>query len=511
MTIANRMPQFPEPYWRDISLPIYRKLIEDQTVDVTIVGGGITGITSAYLLAKEGLKVAIIEAGRILNGTTGHTTAKITAQHGLIYDELLQHFGKEKAKHYYQANSEALQFIRKTIEDSGIACDFSTEDAFLYSTSDENAKKIEKEYEAYQKLGIPGDLHKIIPISIEIKNALSMKEQAQFHPLKYLAHLVKCFTDMGGLIYEDTTAVDIEEGKYPTVVMRNGKKVHSKQVIIASHFPFYDGMGLYYTRMHAERSYVVAVKTKTEYPGGMYVSVDQPTRSLRYTPYNGEKLILISGDGHKTGQGVDTIKHYEALEAFGEEVFGIQEYPYRWSAQDLFTLDKIPYIGPIKKDKENILIATGYHKWGMTNGTAASLLMKDYILGKDNPYSSLFSPSREIKADPSVKEFIKQNVDVAGELLKGKFELVPKDPGDLETDEGAAVMINGKRAGAYKDQDNTLHIVDTTCTHLGCEVEWNHGDRTWDCPCHGSRFSYDGKVIEGPATKALNRVLWNEE
>lgn len=505
---SHSMPQFPEPYWREVSLPTAEKLTKDISVDVAIVGGGITGITAGYLLKKEGLNVAILEAGNILNGTTGHTTAKITAQHGLIYDELIAHFGEEMAKLYYQSADDALNFVKKTIQEKNIDCDFSEEDAFIYAITDEYANKVQKEADAYKKLGIIGSLHTSIPFDIQIKNALSMKGQAQFHPLKYLKQLANDFTENGGLLFEQTTATDIEEeNDIPKVITRDGNRVSCKYVIIASHFPFFDKEGLYFTRMYPERSYVIGIKAKKPYPGGMYVSVDKnPVRSIRYTPVNGEPLILVGGENHQTGQGPDTLSHYQALEEFANKTFGIEEYSYRWSTQDLITLDKIPYIGSITVQKPNILVATGYRKWGMTNGTTAAMLLADTILEKENPYRDLFSPTRPKKSDPTIKKFISINTDVAGHLLKGKLQYLPTDPNDLKNDEGAPVMFNGERAGAYRDHEGKLHIVDTTCTHLGCECEWNHGDRTWDCPCHGSRYSYDGEVIEGPTNKPLRRI-----
>lgn len=506
MTTSNHnTPQYPEPYWREEELPAFDKLREDAQTEIAIVGGGITGITAGYLLAKEGFKVAILEAGNILNGTTGHTTAKVTAQHGLIYDELISHFGVEKAKLYYQASADALNFVRNTVTEKQIECDFSNEEAIIYAVSEEYAQKVDKERQAYEKLGIPHGIKESIPFNINTTAVLSMFDQSQFHPVKYLKKLLKDFVDLGGIVYENTTAADIEEGSLPDVVTRDGYRLKCKYVIAASHFPFADMKGFYFSRLSPERSYVLGVKIKEDFPGGMYYSADSPTRSLRYTPYNGDKLILVSGDSHKTGHGPDTMKHYEALEVFAEEVLGITDYPYRWSAQDLYTLDKVPYIGPITSKQKNIFVATGYRKWGMTNGTAAAMLIKDQIMERDNPYAELFTPSR-FQADPSIKKFIAANTDVAGQLIKGKLEFVPKETGDLSNDEGGVVMIKGKRTGAYRDPEGSLHLVDTTCTHMGCECEWNHGDRTWDCPCHGSRFSYDGTVVEGPAAKPLKKV-----
>jgi glycine/D-amino acid oxidase-like deaminating enzyme/nitrite reductase/ring-hydroxylating ferredoxin subunit len=505
--MQTQLPQYPESYWRDMVFPTFSKLDENASVDVAIVGAGITGITAAYLLGQNGVKVALLEAGSILNGTTGHTTAKVTAQHGLIYDEFISHFGMEKARQYYEANTSALAFVKETVEKLQIDCDFLEQDAYIYSVSEKYQQKVETELAAYEKLKIKGELVDSIPFNISIKNAIKMPSQAQFHPTRYLTHLVENMNRSNVSFYENTTAVDIEgeDSDKPTIVTRDGKRVQCNFIIIASHFPFYDKPGLYFARMYQERSYVLGVKADIKYPGGMYLSADTPSRSIRFTPYNGEDLLVIGGESHKTGQGIDTFKHYEALQQFVKDTFQVKEIPYRWSAQDIYTLDKLPYIGPITKTKQRILVATGYRKWGMTNGTAAAMVLSDFILGKQNGFLDLYSPSR-FDADPDIKNAISYNADVAKHLIKGKLELINRQPEDLAIDEGAAVMFKGKRAGGYRDKDGKLHLVDTTCTHLGCECEWNHGERTWDCPCHGSRFSYTGEIFEGPALQPLTKL-----
>lgn len=502
----DKIPQFPEPYWRDgVDFPEFKQLDGDLETDVVIVGGGITGITAAYLLVKEGVKVALIDAGKLLNGTTGHTTAKISAQHDIIYDELISHFGINKARLYYEANSNAKEFIKNTINELNIDCDFSEQDAYLYTTEEQSIQKIEKEFQAYQKLNIDGNIINEIPFDIKIFKGLVMKNQAQFHPLKYLTHLVRFIADKGGLIFENTVAVNIERDENKaTVLTRDGHRVTGNGVLSCTHFPFYEGTGFYFTRLHADRSYVLAAKTNMEYPGGMYLSIDKPNRSIRYTPVDGENLLIIGGESHKSGQGVDTMEHYKALEKFAKDVFQLDQFDYRWSTQDLATLDKLPYVGEITSGVHNILIATGYRKWGMTNGTAAALLLADMALNKDNPYQTVYTPSR-FYADPSLQKFFKENIDVAKHLIKGKFEVSNKQAEELANDEGGIIMMNGARKGAYRDTEGKLHIVDTTCTHVGCEVNWNDGERTWDCPCHGSRFSYTGEVMEGPAEKPLQR------
>ncbi|GGE64236.1 FAD-dependent oxidoreductase [Priestia taiwanensis] len=501
----QNLPQHTHSYWTEaLHLPNYPRLNKDIQVDVVIVGGGITGITSAYLLVNEGLKVAILEADTLLNGTTGHTSAKITAQHDLIYDELIQHTGQSIARLYYEANVDALKFIEKLVTTLHIDCDFVNQDAYIYATTEEYARKLEKEALAYEKLGIEGELVDEIPIDIAIHNALVMRKQAQFHPLKYLSHLVQLITEKGGYIFENTTAVNIHTGEQPIVFTRDGAQITANYVLSCSHFPFYEGAGLYSTRMHADSSYVIAAKTNKEYPGGMYISADQPKRSLRSATINGEEMVLISGESHKVGQGGDILSHYKALEDFGQHVFGLETIPHRWSAQDLITVDKIPYIGEITPSQKNILIATGYRKWGMTNGTVAALLFRDAVLRRQNIYREVYTPSR-FHMNPSLKNFLVENANVVGHLIKGKLEHPNKLLSDLSHNEGGVVTINGHRKGAYRDTEGKLYVVDTTCTHIGCEVEWNNGDCTWDCPCHGSRFSYTGEVIEGPAEKPLQQ------
>jgi Rieske Fe-S protein len=257
--------------------------------------------------------------------------------------------------------------------------------------------------------------------------------------------------------------------------------------------------------MYADRSYILACKTDDDYPGGMYISADNPTRSIRSVELDGEKGVLIAGESHKTGQGGNTQEHYSALEKFAEQHFTVKEVVNRWSAQDLITLDKVPYIGRLTQGEQNVLVATGFKKWGMTSGVLAAKLLRDYVLERENEYHEVFSPSR-FYADPSLKEFIKTNADVAGHLFKGKLQTPAKTYEHLSNDEGGVIQFKGQRAGGYKDDEGNVHIVDTTCTHLGCETEWNEGDRTWDCPCHGSRFSTTGDVIEGPAEKPLKRL-----
>ncbi|RWZ58858.1 FAD-dependent oxidoreductase [Halobacillus fulvus] len=494
----------PEPLWReDYDLSSFSPLDQNHTTDVLVVGGGMTGITTAYLLAKAGRQVTLIEADQLLNGTTGHTTAKVTAQHGLIYNEFQKHFGVDQASLYYQAQMNALNLMENLIDEHSIECEWEKEDAFLFATTEQGAHKLEKEHTAYQQLGIPGTITESLSFEAEATKALSMHDQARFHPIKYLTALVRAFTNMGGTVFEQTKAVDVTEEKDDiTVTTGNGPLITCKQLVSCSHFPFYDGKGFYFSRMYAERSYLMAIEPEKEIPEGMYLSVDEPKRSIRTASYGGKPILIIGGESHKTGQGVDTSFHYRALEEFASRTFGIRQKLFQWSAQDLTTLDKVPYIGPITRKNTRVFVATGFRKWGMTNGTLAAQLIADYIQGEESLFHDLFRPSR-FKTDPSMKQFLSQNFDVAVHLVEGKLELVADRPEHTKKGQGRVIQWRGERAGAYRDENGELYMLDTTCTHMGCEVEWNSGERTWDCPCHGSRFSFDGTVVEGPADRPL--------
>ena len=492
----------PQSYWM-ASTPAtsYPALNEDISVHVAIVGGGIVGISSAYLLTKEGLKVTIIEADRILQGTTGHTTAKVTSQHGLIYSKIKSKVSEEFAKQYADANESAIRFIEKVSKELHIDCDFTSQSAFVFTQQDQYVQKIKDEVETASSLGIKAAYVEEIPFNIPIKAAVRFDNQAQFHPRKYLLALAKEITNSGCSIYEQTRAIDIEENSQYIITTKQGKKITADKVIIASHYPFYNKHGMYFARIYSERSYALAIKAKEKYPGGMYITAEDPGRSLRLINSEHGDLIMVGGEHHKTGQGEDTAKHYEALVDFANEIFTVENIPYRWSTQDCMTLDNIPYVGHFTADTPNLYIATGYGKWGMTNSTASAVLLKDLIVHGKCDYQDVYNPSRKTIA-ASAKEFIKENLNVAKELLEGKFSPLPSDF-EIKPGEGKVINGFGERTGAFRDEKGALHLVNTTCTHMGCELEWNSAERSWDCPCHGSRFTYEGDIIEGPAIMPL--------
>lgn len=492
----------PQSYWlASTATTDYPTLDEDLEVDIAIVGGGMVGILTAHLLKKEGLKVAILEANRIVQGTTAHTTAKITSQHELIYNKLKNQLGEELAKQYAEANESAIRQIKKIAEDNKIDCDYVSQSAFIYTQQDEYVQKISDEVKAASSLGIKASYVEEIPFPLEIKAAVRFDDQAQFHPRKLLLALAKEIPNDGSHIFEQSRVVDLEEGDNYTVITDQGKKVTAKKVIIASHYPFYNKQGLYFSRIYPERSYIVAIRAKEKYPGGMYINAEDPARSLRAQSSEEGELIFVVGNHHKTGQGEDTRQHYETLVDFAHEIFTVEDIPYRWSTQDCMTLDGLPYVGHFTADTPNLYIATGFGKWGMTNSMVSAMLLKDLIVKEESPWQDVYNPSRKTIL-ASAKNFIVENLNVGGELLSGKLAPLPKDV-DLKPGEGKVVENEGERVGAYKDEEGKVHLVNTTCTHMGCEVNWNSAERSWDCPCHGSRFSPEGDIIEGPALEPL--------
>ncbi|MFZ5354494.1 MAG: FAD-dependent oxidoreductase [Bacillota bacterium] len=493
----------PQSYWMaSTEETSYPALEADINVDTAIIGGGMVGITTGFLLKKEGMKVAVIEADRIVQGTTAHTTAKITSQHKLIYDKIKSNYGMELARQYADANETAIRFMSELIQQKNIECDFNNQPAFVYTQSDEYVEKIQKEADTASKLGIDAVYTDDIPLPFKVKAALKFSGQAQFHPRKYLLALAKDIPGDGSHIFEQSRVVDLQEGNPAVVITDKGKKVTAKYVIIASHFPCYDGLGMYFARIYPYRSYAVGFLAKKQFPGGMYISAEHPTRSLRFQPYEGSEMIIAAGEHHKTGHGTNLRSHYENLIQFADSSYGVEEVLYRWSKQDYQTMDGIPYVGHLTSGKPNLFVATGFDKWGMTNSTVSAIMFRDLIVKGENPWTEVYNPSRA-NITASAATFIKENADVAVQLVSGKLQSLPEGI-DIKNGEAKVVQGSGQRLGAYRDEKGVLHVVDTTCTHMGCELQWNDAERSWDCPCHGSRFTYEGEVVEGPAFNPLS-------
>ncbi|MHC1685918.1 MAG: FAD-dependent oxidoreductase [Clostridiaceae bacterium] len=490
-------------YWLDSTYETnYPTLDKDTEVDVAIIGGGITGITTAYLLKNQGFKVAIIEADRISQGTTGHTTSFVTSQHDIIYSNLIKQMGFKKAKQYADANEGAIDFIEDLVRKFNIDCDFYRLPAYIYTTDEKYISDLKDEADAAKRLGIQASYVENLDLPLPVKGALRFDNQAQFHPRKYLLKIAENIPGDGSEIYEHSHVVDVTIDNLFTLVTDTGFKVKASKVVLASHFPFFDGLGLYFAKLRPERSYVITAKIKNQLPSGTFVDGGDSSWYFRMQDYRDGQMLIVGGQDHKTAHGGDMKQHYVNLKKFAEETFDIEEFLYLWSTQDYITLDDIPYVGKLTAKSENIYVATGYGEWGMTNGTAAANIITDLIVKNESPYQEVYDPSRDISTK-GIKNVVKENLDVAKELIKGKLQFGSHNL-NLKNDEGKVVSIHGERYGAYKDKDGNLHLVDITCTHLGCELKWNSAERSWDCPCHGSRFTFEGDIIEGPAVTRLH-------
>ena len=428
--------------WSDTAkLPSFSPLKGDIKTDVLIIGGGIAGIMCAYMLKSSGIDCVIAEASSICSGITKNTTAKITSQHGLIYSKLINEFGAGYARMYLEANQLAVKRYRELCRD--IDCDFSVKDAFVYSTDD--IGKIEKELEALHRIKFPAEFESELPLPFSVAGAVKFKAQAQFNPLKFISSIA------GGLnIYENTVVRSVRD----RTALTGSGKISAEAIIVATHFPFINKHGWYFLKMYQSRSYVIALENAPDV-NGMYI--DEKDGGLSFRNYR--DLLLIGGGDHRTGRKGGS---FEQLAGFAAENYPSAREKYRWSTQDCMTLDGAPYIGQYSKSTPYFYVATGFNKWGMTSSMVAASILTDMICGVENPYASIFSPSRTI--------------------------MRPQ------------LAINAAESAA-----GLLSFSTKRCPHLGCALKWNKQEHSWDCPCHGSRFTQDGRLIDNPATCDLKR------
>jgi glycine/D-amino acid oxidase-like deaminating enzyme/nitrite reductase/ring-hydroxylating ferredoxin subunit len=475
-------------------------------VDVAVIGGGITGITAATLLKREGRSVALIESKRIVRGATGYTTAKVTAGHGAVYSDLRDNFGSEGARIYAESNQAAVERIAQLVEEGGIDCDFERKANYVYAGSNQEVAALKAEVEAQKEAGLPVELVDETPLPFWVAAAIRLENQAQFHPRKYLLALAATIPGEGSHVFEETMATDVKNGE-PCVVETDRGTLRAKDVIVATHIPFEDS-GLFFTKAHPHRSYAVAAPIdETKAPDGMFINSGLPTRSVRTIRDGARLLIQVGGQGHKPGEEDDTPGRYKALEDFLKEHWpqaGAIEY--RWSTQDYMSVDRVPYIGRLRRTSKHVYAATGYSKWGMTAGTLAGVLLTDRILGRENPWADLYDAKR-IKPKASFKRFVSGNASAGLHFVSDRLKPAEKkELAALAPGEGGIVRVRGRKRAAYRDDAGTLHVLSPVCSHLYCHVVWNEAERSWDCPCHGSRYSGEGDVIQGPSVKPLKRI-----
>lgn len=469
----------------ETALPNRSVLNGDMETDTAVIGGGLAGILIAYYLQRRGVPAVVLEANSIGSGQTRNTTAKITCQHGLIYDKLIQNFGLERAKQYAEANLAAIDAYRELIGERQIDCDFEVLPAYLYSGT--ASDQLKREAEAACRLGIEASFTTKASLPCPVKGAVRFERQAQFHPLKFLQGIAGEVT-----VYERTSVQTVDGHTLHT----NRGSVKAKHIVFASHYPFVNFPGLYFARMHQERSYVLALKDAQQLDGA-YLGIDQGGFSFR----NAGDLLLLGGSGHRTGVNTSG-GQYANLQWNARLWYPNSTEVARWSAQDCIPMDGVPYIGRYARSKPDWFVATGFQKWGMTSAMVSAMLLSDLICGTENANEEVFSPQRFcLKA--SAKNLAADLGQSVKGLAKGTFMRPGGTLEQLPHGHGGIVRFHGQKVGAYKDEDGTVYLVSPRCPHLGCQLEWNPEERSWDCPCHGSRFDYTGRLINSPAQKDI--------
>ena len=521
----------------------YNKVEKNIETDICIIGGGITGISTAYYLTKENLKVTVLDMGKIGFQTTGNSTAKITSQHGLFYKYLKDSKGEDFARLYYDANEDAIKNIKKIVEKEKIQCDLECQSAYVLAANREEVQKVKDEVEVVRGFGGHAEYleREDIDKNLLILNplaAIRFKNQAQFNSYKYTIELAKICKNLGANIYENTKVVDVRNEKdYYYLETEDGYKIKAKYLVITTKYPIINMPGFYFMKMYQSTSYGISIPVKEKLFDGMYITSTNPKVSLRMakvdnniikdvvdgnienyakqdkenrkrvkekqnSKIDNEYVLIVVGADHKTGEKTDLSNSYKKLENIAKQIYPQGKVENYWNTEDCITLDKIPYIGKYSTMWENAYVATGFNKWGITTSNIAANIITDMIIGRKNRYEDIFISTRvePVKNRQEVGNMLKETVS---SLVLKKFELPESEQASLKNEEGKIIEIEGEKVGAYKDKEGRIYTIVPKCAHLGCELSWNNLEKTWDCPCHGSRYDYTGKMLYGPTVKDL--------
>lgn len=492
------------PLWLETSAATdYPPLAGRAEADVAIVGGGIVGLTTALLLKRAGRRVAVVEAQRVGARITGRSTAKLTAQHNLVYDMLVERFGEQAARRYAEFSTAALELVAGIAAEEGIDCDLEQRAAYLYTQDPDRTGVLRREAESAARLGLPAHYTEHTELPFTVAGALRFDEQYQFHPHKYLRGLARAVDGDGCMVFEQTRVLTVR-GEHPRRVITDRGSVEARDVVIATGLPILDRGG-YFTRAYPRRHLVMAAETEAARAlQGMYLSIDTPSRSLRSWRDGERSLLLAVGDGFRPG-AEDTSRKHEELARFLREHFGVREPEYWWGNQDYDSADRLPLIGPFLPGQQHLWVATGFNAWGLNLGSGAGMLLRDLILGEPNPAADLFRPAR-VNLQNAGPRFLEANARVAVRWIGDRVRSgLARSVEDLDPGEAGHVRHGTETVAAYRDGGGALHMVSPNCTHLYCKLQWNAAERSWDCPCHGSRFDIDGRVLQGPAVDDLAR------
>ncbi|NBE52821.1 FAD-dependent oxidoreductase [Streptomyces boluensis] len=506
--MPTQRPTIDESYWM-ASTPgtAYPPLDTDLSVDVAVVGGGIAGLSTAWELVRAGLDVVVLEADRIAAGVTGNTTAKLTAAHGLRYAWLEAEHGPEDARLYALSQQDAVSRAAALCADLGIDAEIERAPAYTYVRDHDRLDEVRAEAEAARRAGLDAAFVTDTELPFEIAGAVRIADQVQFHPRKFLLALAGHITAAGGRIHERARVTGLHEGARCRLTTDTGVTVRAGDVVVATHYPIFDRT-LLFTLLTPRRELVVAAPVPADtVPTGMYLTPEDRVRSLRSARYaDGQRLLIVTGESFEPGAG-DVPGRFARLDAWAREhfpAFARADTGYRWAAQDNDSLDRLPYVGHAHPGTQHVFVATGFGGWGMSNGVMSGRLLTAHITGAARPaWTDLYDP-RRLPPVRSAGRFAAQQAAVAQHFVGDRLHTGHVDAvTDIPPGSGAVVRLEGKRCAVYRDEDGRATALSARCTHLGCLVHFNPAERTWECPCHGSRFATDGSVLQGPATRPL--------
>jgi glycine/D-amino acid oxidase-like deaminating enzyme/nitrite reductase/ring-hydroxylating ferredoxin subunit len=505
------------PHSSDQSVPVWSespiqqsfpRLESDQETEVCIVGAGIAGLTTGYLLQREGKRVAIVDAWGLAAGQTGRTTAHLTAVLDDRFFDLEDYFGEEKTRLAAESHMAAINRIEAIVREEQINCDFERVDGYLVALDERQKKDFDQEVPALKRAGFSDmSVHTKLPLQgIEMGDAMRFPQQACFHINKYMNGLANIFVRNGGRIFVGSHVRKVQGGDHAFVETDDGRKILARHIVVATNTPINDWVTMH-TKQAAYRTYAVAYRIqKDSSPNFLLWDFADPYHYARIVRGESEDFLVIGGEDHKTGQADDAEERYPNIDRWTREYFSnVGPIAYRWSGQIMEPVDSLAFIGRNPADKDNVFIATGDSGNGMTHGTIAGILITDLIQGRDNPWKDVYEPSR--KTLSAAGSFIQENANVVACLVKDW--VAPSEVDSIEqipAGEGAVLRQGASKIAAYRDEKGIVHSCSAVCTHLGCIVQWNGGEKSWDCPCHGSRFTIDGEILNGPAVKPLEQV-----